>query len=117
MSKPKMPTFYRGKYGLWRLIYILIFGVLLSSILFTYYFIYQNIYSAIANANAITSIKTNLNIYNLDIPAFEKATAAINKKLTQEEFPANIRNIFYYNNNPAVTPVSTSTYANSNTKR
>jgi len=109
MSKPKMPTFYRGKYGLWRLVYILIFGVLISIVLFTYYFIYQNIYSAIANANAITSIKSNLNIYNLDIPAFEKASAAINKKQNQEDFPANIRNIFSYNNGSAVpTPTSTS---------
>lgn len=104
MSKPKMPTFYKGKYGLWRLIYLLIFGLLIAVIAFTYYFIYQNIYSAIANANAITSIKTNLNIYNLDIPAFEKATAAIEKKQKLEEFPSNVRNIFYYGNNPAPTP-------------
>ncbi|OGH92231.1 MAG: hypothetical protein A2534_01845 [Candidatus Magasanikbacteria bacterium RIFOXYD2_FULL_39_9] len=109
MSKPKMPTFYRGKYGLWRLIYILIFGVLLSAVLFTYYFIYQNIYSAIANANAVTSIKSNLNIYNLDIPAFEKAAAAINKKQIREEFPPNIRNIFFYSSNSVATPTSTST--------
>ena len=109
MSKPKMPTFYRGKYGLWRLVYILIFGILLSSVLFTYYFIYQNIYTSVANANAIVSIQSNLNIYNLDISTFEKAAAAIDKKQVREEFPANTGNIFNYNNSPVVSPISTST--------
>ncbi len=64
--------------------------------MFTYYFIYQNIYSTIANANAITSLRSNLNIYDLDLQAYEKARAAIVQKKHLEEIPANIRNIFYY---------------------
>ena len=65
--------------------------------MFTFYFIYQNIYSTIANANAIVALRSNLNIYDLDLQAYEKAVAAIAQKKRTEEFPPNIRNIFYYN--------------------
>lgn len=73
--------------------------------MFTYYFIYQNIYSTIANANAIISLQASLSIYDLDFQAYEKAEIAIAQKKHLEEFPLNIRNIFYYN-------TGTSTYAN-----
>jgi len=99
---------YKGKYGFWRLLNIVIFGLLISGTMFTYYFIYQNIYSTIANANAIVSLRSNLNIYDLDLKAYDKARVAIGQKKQIEEFPANIRNIFYYNTN-------SSTYANTNT--
>lgn len=67
--------------------------------MFTYYFIYQNIYITIANANAIVALRSTLNIYDLDLLAYEKAEAAIAQKKRLEEFPLNIRNIFYYNTN------------------
>ncbi|MBI2038137.1 MAG: hypothetical protein HYT15_04420 [Candidatus Magasanikbacteria bacterium] len=110
LSKDKILPSLKTEYSHWRLIYILIFGLLASAVALTYYFIYQNVYSAIANANAIISLQSSLNIYNLDIPAFEKATAAIEKKQKIGGFPSNSRNIFYYNS-------STSTYGNSSTSR
>lgn len=109
-NKLKIPVAYGGKYGFWRLLNIVIFGLLVFGVMFTYYFIYQNIYSAIANANAITSLRSNIHIYNLDLQAYEKAEAAIKQKRRLEEIPSNIRNIFYYNTN-------TSTYANTSAKR
>jgi len=105
-----MPVTYKGKYGLWRLINIVIFGLLISGSMFTYYFIYENIYSTIANANAIVSLRSGLSIYDLDLQAYEKARAAITQKKQLEEIPSNIRNIFYYN-------IRTSTYANTSTGR
>ena len=108
-NKLNIVVTYRGRYGFWRLLNIVILGLLVSGAMFTYYFIYQNIYSTIANANAITSIRSNINIYDLDLPAYEKAQVAIAQKKLLEEIPPNIRNIFYYN-------TTTSTYANTNTK-
>ena len=104
-NKLNIVVAYKGRYGFWRLLNIVIFGLLFSGAMFTYYFIYQNIYSTIANANAIVSLRSNLTIYDLDLQAYEKATAAIAQKKHKEEFSSNIRNIFYYNTN-------TSTYAN-----
>lgn len=105
LPKLPIPIAYKGKYAFWRLLNIVIFGLLISGVMFTYYFIYQNIYSTIANANAITSLRSNLNIYDLDLQAYEKAQTAIIQKKHLEEIPLNIRNIFYYN-------TGTSTYAN-----
>lgn len=101
----KIPVAYKGRYGFWRLLNIVILGILVSGAMFTYYFIYQNIYSTIANANAIVSLRSNLSIFDLDLQAYEKATAAIAKKKHLEELSPNIRNIFYYN-------TRTSTYDN-----
>lgn len=105
-----IPIAYKGRYGFWRLLNIVILGLLVFGAMFTYYFIYQNIYSTIANANAIVSLRSNLNIYDLDLEAYEKAQAAIAQKKHLEEFPPGIRNIFYYT-------TTTSTYANTTTKR
>ncbi|MEK7131710.1 MAG: hypothetical protein AAB797_03195 [Patescibacteria group bacterium] len=104
-GKLPIPIAYKGRYGFWRLLNIVVLGLLVSGSMFTYYFIYQNIYSAIANANSIIALQSNLNIYDLDLQAYEKAEAAITQKKRLEEFPLNIRNIFYYN-------TGTSTYAN-----
>jgi len=97
ISKLNIPISYKGKYGFWRLLNIFILGLLVSGAMFTCYFIYQNIYSTIANANAIVSLRTNLNIYDLDLQSYEKAEAAITQKKQPQDFPLNIRNIFYYN--------------------
>ncbi len=95
-NKLPIPISYKGRYGFWRLLNILIFGLLVSGAMFTTYFIYENIYSTIANANAIVSLRSNLNIYDLDLKAYEKAENAIAQKKRLDTFPANIRNIFYY---------------------
>lgn len=109
-NKLPIPIAYKGKYGFWRMLNIVILGILVSGAMFTYYFIYQNIYSTIANANAIISLRSSLSIFDLDLQAYEKAQAAIAQKKHLEEFPSNIRNIFYYK-------TTTSTYANTNTKK
>ncbi len=103
-NKIKLIVSYKGRYGFWRLLNLIILGLLLTGALFTYYFIYQNIYSNIANSNAIISLKSNLSIYDLDLQTYEKAENAINQKKHQEEIPNNIRNIFYYS-----ASISTST--------
>jgi hypothetical protein len=96
-SKLPIPITYKGRYGFWRMLNILIIGLLVSGAMFTYHFIYQNIYSTIANANAIVSLRTNLNIYDLNLQAYEKAEGAITQKKQLEGFPPNLRNIFFYN--------------------
>jgi hypothetical protein len=115
-NKNHAPNFYKGRYGLWRMIYIIIFALLVAIMGLTYYFIYQNIYSTIANTTVITALKSSANIYNLDIAGFQKAANAIEKKQKLEYFDPKMRNMFFFNAAPSSTPVSTSTYANSTTK-
>ena len=99
------------KYGLWRIIYILVFGLLATSIFLTSYFIYQTIYIGIANANAIVASQLNFNIYNLNISSFEKSLSAINQKKQLGDFPPRVRNIFFY------SPSASTTYVNSSTQQ
>lgn len=118
-NKDSTTNIFKGRYAFWRMVYILIFALLLGVMGFTYYFIYQNIYSTIANTHIITALKTSVNIYNLDIAGFQKAAGAIEKKQKIEYLPATARNIFNYSSAPAApssTPVTTSTYANSSTQ-
>ena len=110
-GKINIPAIYRGRYGLWRMINILVFSVLIFAIAFTFYFIYQNIYSTLANAHAIVTLKSNMTIFDLDMPAYEKARLAITRTKQTDPFLLNTRNIFSY----SIT--STSTYANTNTPR
>lgn len=109
----------RGRYAFWRMIYILIFLLLLGAMGMTYYFIYQNIYSTIANTNIVSALKSNANIYNLDLAGFQKATAAIEKKQKIEYVGPTVKNIFNYASTPVIatsTPlITTSTYVTSST--
>lgn len=98
------------KYGLWRMIYILVFGLLATSVFLTSYFIYQTIYIGIANANAIVASQLNSTMYNLNIASFEKSLAAINQKKQLGDFSPNVRNMFFYSQ-------STSTYASTSTQQ
>ncbi len=96
------------KYGLWRLIYILVFGFLIAGMAFTGYFIYKTIYIGIANANAIISTGLSSNSYSLDIASYEKSITATAQKKQLEKFENKTRNIFYYSQSTS-TYVSTST--------
>lgn len=104
-TKTKSPT---AKYGLWRLVYILVFGLLATGIVLTAYFIYQTIYIGIANANSIISTSLSSNTYSLDTASYEKSLTATTEKSKLEKFQPNTRNIFYYSQN-TTTYVSTST--------
>lgn len=115
-----MPSTFRGRYAFWRMVYILIFLLLLGAMGMTYYFIYQNIYSTIANTNIVSALKSNANIYNLDLAGFQKATIAIEKKQKIEYVGPTVKNIFNYGPAP-ITPTSTplittSTYVTSSTE-
>jgi hypothetical protein len=107
MNKNKT-TAYKTSYGVWRIVYICIFAILISGIGLTYYFIYQNIYTTIADSSTIVALKSSVNIYNLDLAAFERAAAAIEKKSKLEYFSPDIRNVFYYQLTTSSTYASTS---------
>lgn len=98
-----------SRYGLWRLVYILVFALLVFAVMLTGYFIYKTIYVSIANANAIVATGLTANTYSLDIISFEKSIAATTQKKQLTQFSSSTRNIFDY------TGPSTSSYANSTT--
>lgn len=94
-------------YGLWRLVYILVFALLVFGVMLTGYFIYKTIYINIANANTTVATGLTANTYSLDISSFEKSLAATAQKKQLAPFPNSTRNIFDYSR-PSTSPYATS---------
>ena len=86
----------KGRYGVWRLLNLLILGVICAGVFLTFFYIYQNIYSTLYNSNIIINLRTNAAIYELDVNAYEKARAAIEKKKIVVKIPGDLRNVFSY---------------------
>ncbi len=108
-SKKTLPTATHNRYTIWRLCYILVFGLLISSVLLTGYFIYQTIYIGIANSNAIIATNATLHTYSLDIATYTKSLIAIQQKRQLEGFSKSSRNIFDFSK-------TTSTYESTSTR-
>lgn len=98
----------RGRFLYWRIINLLIGGILAGGALFTFYFIQQSIFSAISNANAIVSLKSSVNMDIIDLAAFEQATKSIGLKNAKVKIEPNIRNIFVYGGNQEIISPSSS---------
>lgn len=92
----------KSKYGLWRIIGLVVFALILSASAFMAYFIYQNAYNTLANANVIAILNSNLNVDIIDAKAHEDAQKAIALKNNDIFIPTDIKYIFAY------APTSTS---------
>lgn len=103
-----LPIKYSGRYGFWRIFYLLILGLLAGGVMFTFYFIYQNIYNTLTNTRVIIAIKSDMNWFSLDLEAYERAKSMIEQKKSKNEIPTNLKNIFFYNSNT----ITSSTYGN-----
>jgi len=69
-----------GKYAGWRLLSILLMGLLLTAALFTYYFIYNNIYTTLADANAVIALNSQIGGETVDQVAFVEASGLLAAK-------------------------------------
>lgn len=98
----------KGRFLYWRVINLLIGGLLAGGAMLTFYFIQQSIFSAIANANAIVSLKSSVNLDFIDLPGFEQATKNIGLKSAKIKIEPNIRNIFVYGGSQTTTSPSSS---------
>lgn len=107
-----------GKYAGWRLLSIVLVGLLLSTALFTFYFIYNNIYATMADANAVLILNTQLGGEAIDQAAYEKAVQLLAVKNTPFVIPTTTRDIF---DNRTITmyeqTTSTSFSTNTNTPK
>ncbi|TAN34168.1 hypothetical protein EPN28_00295 [Patescibacteria group bacterium] len=85
-----------GRYAHWRVLNLIIVGLLLGGAMFTFYFIQQNIFSSIANANAIVALRANASADTVNLQAFAAAKDAIAEKKIKIELNTALRNIFFY---------------------
>lgn len=92
-----------GKYARWRIISILIVGIMIGSAFYTTNFIYKNIYTTLANANTIIVLSSSLGVDAVDIKNYTLAEEKKQKKAETFVWPTNLRTIFNYE----ITPSST----------
>ena len=95
MLTNSIPITYKGSYGLWRMINIVILGALALGTMFTIYFVQQNVFYTIANTDAVVGLQSSV-IFDIDLDSYERAVQIITDKKKPTEIPANLRNIFSY---------------------
>jgi hypothetical protein len=99
----KMPTLLflqkPGKFTNWKIVGMLIIGLIISSIIWSFSFLYNYAYATISNANAIIILSSGLGIDALDNKTFNDVQEKIKLKNSLPSIDENIRNIFYYGSN------------------
>jgi hypothetical protein len=92
-----------GKYAHWRIVSILIVGIMIGSALFTANFVYNNIYITLSNANTIIALSSSLGIDAVDVKNYNLAEEKREEKAENFTWPENLRNIFNYEVAPSTT--------------
>lgn len=92
-----------GKYARWRIVSILIVGIMVGSALYTADFIYKNIYTTLSNANTIIALSSNLGIDAVDVKNYNLAEEKKKEKAESFIWPENLRNVFNYEITPSTT--------------
>ncbi len=93
----------------WRVLSIIIIGVLTGSVIMSSYFSYQNIYQTIADANAVVVLSSTVGSDIINIPEYEKAEQFLERKRAPFFFAEGARNIFTYATASSTLPGATST--------
>jgi len=94
-----------SRIAIWRLIYIVATGLILSMALFFAFFIYQNIYNTLSNTLAIGIINAGTDIDIVDDKAYDKARELVKNKNIGIVVPDKIRNIFINYENSTSTSI------------
>ena len=97
----------QGKYTNWKILALLINGLLLGSIIWSVYFLYQYAYTTLNNADAIVILNSNLGVDIVDNRSFTAAENSIKLKKDLPDIGNKSRNIFYYGNEITTSTTST----------
>jgi len=85
-----------GRYARWRILSMIIVGIMAASALLTANFIYQNIYVTLSNANIIIVLSSNLSVDTIDLKNYNLAEERTRYKTESFSWSDKIRNIFNY---------------------
>lgn len=102
----------KGAYGLWRIVYLSVWGISAAGIILAIVFIYQNIFLTALNAAVIREFVPNTDWFSLDWKGYEKIKTTLNAKKGLRQAPLRYKNIFIYNA-PINAAASTTPYASS----
>ena len=87
-----------GKYTAWKILELVIIGLLIGGIMWTINFLYKYAYITLDNTQAIVILNSSAGIDTIDDKSFGAIKAAIKLKNDLPNIDSKIRNIFYYGN-------------------
>lgn len=96
------------KLVVWRIINIVVTGVMLGCFGLSFYFIYVYIYQTIGTTDAIVALNASANQQIINIGDFNQAEKQMKLKKSLIATPYNLRNIFAFSHT-VILPNSTST--------
>jgi hypothetical protein len=102
----------KGQFGLWRIIYLVIWSMSAACVIISTSFIYQNIYLTSLNTSVIREFTPNTDWFSLDWKGYEEIKTTLNAKKELGRTPLQYKNIFDYNA-PKNSTASTTLYASS----
>lgn len=97
------------KYIRWRIVSIVVVGIMVGSAMYAASFVYKNIYVTLANANTIVVLSSNLGVDAVDIKNYNLAEEKKKKKMEDYSWPKDLRVIFKYENNFNTSTSTTTT--------
>ncbi len=106
------PLQVAGRFGVWRLVSLLVFGFLAGSFLVSSYFVYNHIFHTLDAATTIVALNASLND-TIDVANFIKAEKMLQQKQSVSLLPPIIRFPFNYgkiiSSTIGVSPITTPT--------
>ncbi len=86
----------RTPYLGWRLLSIIVVGVMTIATIASLWFMYKNIYSTIQNSTVIVSLNDSNSWQTIDLVTFQKIEARLKEKMASPDWPTPLRNMFVY---------------------
>lgn len=87
-----------SRYTVWKILELIIIGLLMASIMWTINFLYQYAYITLDNAEAIVILNAVSGTDTVDSRSFDAVQKAVNLKKELSNIDPKIRNILYYGN-------------------
>lgn len=87
-----------GKYTTWKILELVIIGLLIGGIMWTINFLYEYAYITLDNTQAIVILNSSAGIDTIDDKSFNAIKTAIKLKNDLPNIDNKIKNIFYYGN-------------------
>lgn len=114
IKKTKLSLRYGQKnhYGFWRILNIIVSGILLAGVIFTVSFIYKNVNTALTNTVTIAKIRTQITFDALDTETYEQTKKTIEDKQSLKSIPSGVRFVFDYQTTTTIYEKNTTTTVN-----
>lgn len=87
----------KGVYGLWRIVYLSVWGISIAGLIVSVCFIYQSIYLTALNATYIRESAPDTDWFSLDWKGYGEIKQTLNAKKELGQAPLRYKNIFVYN--------------------